>query len=189
MTKGKTISKKKAEFLNDKFGSVSKNFVNEGTSKTKKVEKGNIGYWSKRQLEEKLGTTKSKDEVKKKGNRNGKIGINKKNNYTPDKYAPRKTCVKCGSVNHLSVNCKVVQNSSVHLPMHAIPMNAMPNLFAPNAHTHAQYANMSFVPNPYFNTFSMPSMSWNMPGFNNMYASPFSSHISDDCAYEQVPNN
>ncbi|MGI4673541.1 hypothetical protein ACR2XN_29180, partial [Klebsiella pneumoniae] len=98
MTKEKSVSKKKLEKLNDKFGSVSKNFVQEGTSKGKKIDKGNIGHLSKKKLEEKLETIDSKNMDKKKNHRNGKVGINKRNNYTPDKFAPRKTCVKCGSV-------------------------------------------------------------------------------------------
>ena len=135
---------------------MSKKFVQDESSKIKKVEKGNIGHLSKKQLKEKLETIDSKTVVKKKNNRNGKIGINKHNNYTPGKYAPRKTCVKCGSVNHLSINCNIVQHFSVQMPMSAMPMNAMPimpNMFAQNAHAHAQYANMPCVPNPYYNAF------------------------------------
>ena len=52
--------------------------------------------------------TKTVPSPKKKKNRNGKVGINKNNNYTPDKHAPRKVCSKCGSSNHLAMQCKNV---------------------------------------------------------------------------------
>ena len=41
----------------------------------------------------------------------GKVGINKHNNYTPEMYAPTNVCAKCGSVNHLAINCKNVVSS------------------------------------------------------------------------------
>ena len=46
--------------------------------------------------------------AKKKKNKNGKVGINKNNNYTPDKHAPRKVCSKCDSSNHLVMQCKII---------------------------------------------------------------------------------
>jgi hypothetical protein len=50
---------------------------------------------------------KEKIEVvkKKKQNRNGKVGVNKGNNYTYVPNAPRKQCQKCLSVNHLTHKC------------------------------------------------------------------------------------
>ncbi|KAK1398155.1 hypothetical protein POM88_008018 [Heracleum sosnowskyi] len=133
---------------------------------------------------------KVKAEGKKKKNRNGKVGINKHNNFTPDKYAPRKTCVNCGSVNHLTTYCKSVKNANVHLPKHVmnVPMfimSAMPNLFDQNVH---QYTNMPFVPNPYFNAFSMPQMPWNIPSMNNMYANIAPMHASNLYASEHLTN-
>ncbi|KAL8121836.1 hypothetical protein AgCh_018533 [Apium graveolens] len=49
---------------------------------------------------------KTKDARKKMKNRNGKIGINKNNNFAYIADAPRKQCQKCGSVNHLTHLCK-----------------------------------------------------------------------------------
>ena len=46
--------------------------------------------------------TKTEVARKKKKNRNGKIGINKNNNFSYVADAPRKKCEKCGSVNHLT---------------------------------------------------------------------------------------
>ena len=89
---------------------------------------------------------------KKKSSRNGKVGINKKNDYTPDRNAVRKTCSKCGSVNHLAVNCKTVlsdqcmPNPIVNAHMPYMPMFPNPSI---------QYANMTFMPNPYFGSFNM----------------------------------
>ncbi|KAK1378931.1 hypothetical protein POM88_025675 [Heracleum sosnowskyi] len=42
---------------------------------------------------------------KKKQNRNGKVGVNKGNNYAYVPNAPRKQCQKCLSVNHLTHKC------------------------------------------------------------------------------------
>ncbi|KAL8126061.1 hypothetical protein AgCh_013373 [Apium graveolens] len=50
--------------------------------------------------------TKTEDARKKKKNRNGKIGINKSNNFAYVADAPRKKCEKYGSVNHLTHLCK-----------------------------------------------------------------------------------
>ncbi|KAL8102461.1 hypothetical protein AgCh_027089 [Apium graveolens] len=50
--------------------------------------------------------TKNEDARKKKKNRNGKIGINKSNNFAYVADAPRKKCGKYGSVNHLTHLCK-----------------------------------------------------------------------------------
>ena len=43
---------------------------------------------------------------KKKANKNGKVGINKRNNYAYVKNAPRNICLNCGSSNHLTHMCK-----------------------------------------------------------------------------------
>ena len=47
---------------------------------------------------------------KKKPNKNGKVGINKSNNYAYVKNAPRKICMNCGSSNHLTHMCKKPKN-------------------------------------------------------------------------------
>ncbi|KAL8101508.1 hypothetical protein AgCh_033420 [Apium graveolens] len=57
--------------------------------------------------------TKTGDARKKKKNRNGKIGINKSNNFAYVADAPRKKCEKCGSVNHLTYLCKKVVSKPV----------------------------------------------------------------------------
>ena len=73
----------------------------------------NVGYISGKKLKDKLNHIESKDVPypKKKKNRNGKVGINKNNNNIPDKHAPRKVCLKCGSSNHLAMQCKNVVHS------------------------------------------------------------------------------
>lgn len=105
-----SVSKEKLEKLNKKYGPINKNFVHGDCSKTKSVEKVNIGHLSNKQLNDMLENV----EAKKKKNRNGKVGINKHNNYIIDKYAPRKTCVNCASVNHLSTNCRAVKKPNVN---------------------------------------------------------------------------
>lgn len=104
-----------------------------------------------KKLKDKLKKIEVKTEAKKRNNRNEKIGMNKYNNYTPAKYACRKTCATCGSINHLSTNCKYVyvQNSSIQMPISIsaflIPvMLVMPNMLAKNTHVSSQYANMSY---------------------------------------------
>ena len=89
---------------------------------------------------------------KKKSSRNGKVGINKKNDYTPDKNAVRKTCSKCGSVNHLAVNCKnALSDYCMPNPMMNSHMPYMPMF----PHAPIQYANMPFMHNPFFGAFNM----------------------------------
>ena len=79
-------------------------------------------------------------EIKKKKNRNGKVGINKHDNYASDVYAIRKVCAKCGSTNHLSIDCKTVSAPiSNTLPSQLL----MPNLATPNlAALSAQFSAM-----------------------------------------------
>ncbi|KAK1369557.1 hypothetical protein POM88_035649 [Heracleum sosnowskyi] len=74
--------------------------------------------------------------------------------------AKRKRTEMCGSVNHLSTNCKTVKNSSVEMPMHVpnMPMPLMHNMFAHTDHASNLYANMPLVSNPYMNAFTMPQM-------------------------------
>ncbi|KAL8134561.1 hypothetical protein AgCh_009543 [Apium graveolens] len=79
------ISKGKLAKLNEKYGSVTKNFVSGESSKTKDARKVNIGHLSMKQLNDMLEMIKIKEESKRKINMNGKVGITKHNNYTPDK--------------------------------------------------------------------------------------------------------
>ena len=51
---------------------------------------------------------------KKKANRNGKVGINKCNNYAYVKNAPRKIFLNCGSSNHLTHMCKKPKNKDIN---------------------------------------------------------------------------
>ncbi|KAK1395993.1 hypothetical protein POM88_005856 [Heracleum sosnowskyi] len=183
-----SVSKEK---LNKKYGPTNKNFVQGECSNSRKVEKFNIGHLSNKQLKDKLENIEVKAEVKKKKNRNGKVGINKHNNYTPDKYAPRKTRVNCGSVNHLSTNYKSVKNANVQMPMPVpnVHMPVMPNMFAHNAHASNLYANMSFVPNPYMNAFNIPQMPWKMPNLSTMYAQHSQMPASNIYTPKNLPMN
>ena len=131
-------------------------------------------------VESKDNVSNTKEKNKKK-NRNGKVGINKHNNYAPDMYAPRKVCAKCDSANHLSINCKIVSTSI--LPPTVTPSQPlMPNLAPPNLSAlSAQFASMPFM-NPflaYNMNFSMP---WNMNMNNDysLYASQFANAMNSD---------
>ncbi|KAL8110481.1 hypothetical protein AgCh_026264 [Apium graveolens] len=156
-TEKKPVNKAKLAKLNEKYGSVSINFVPGESSQVRKEKKVNVGHLSIKQLNDRLEKIEVKTEAKKKNNRNGKIGINKHNNYTPDKYAPRKICVKCGSVNHLSVNCKLAMLTLMSAPpsfpnmtaMSTMPLNAIST-----QNMNAQFANMPFAPNPYYAAFN-----------------------------------
>lgn len=144
---------------------------------------------SVKDLSDRLDKIEVKTEHKRKNNRNGKVGINKHNNYTPDKYAPRKSCVKCGSVNHLSTNCKSVVNAPMPVPQ-SVPrmsvqpmlnmpaMNAMPAMSAMPNQSMNSFANMPFAQNPYYAAFNMPHMPYSMPYWNNMCASPMSYNVN-----------
>ena len=136
----------------------------------RKEKKVNVGHLSIKQLNDKLEKIEVKTETKKKNNRNGKVEINKHNNYTPDKYAPRKICVKCGSVNHLSVNCKLAMPTPMSAPSSFPNMTTMPMNAISTQNMNAQFANMPFAPNPYYAAFSMPQMPFSMPYWNNMFA-------------------
>ena len=57
--------------------------------------------------------TKTEDARKKKKNINGKIRINKSNNFAYVADAPRKKYEKCGSVNHQTYLCKKVVSRPV----------------------------------------------------------------------------
>ena len=120
----KTILKMK-----EKYGGT-KNFVKEGTppkENIEKVESKNTSSSSKK-LDKTDDVIKTKKLWKKK-NRNGKVGINKHNNYASDVYAPRKVCAKCGSTNHLSIDCKTVSTPIFNTSPSQL---LMPNLAPPN---------------------------------------------------------
>lgn len=132
--------------MNEKYGYVSKKFVTGESSKTKDIERTNIGNLYNKQLKDKIQKIEIKTEVEGKNNKIGKVGIKKYNKYTLDKYAPKTICVKCGRVNHLSTKYKYVQ-MPMPIPttsMSTIPaMQNVPNMFNQN------YNSMSFIPNPY----------------------------------------
>ena len=70
-----------------------------------KVKEVNVGNLSKSQLKKKLDILQESRFLKR--NRNGKVGINKANDYKHLPNAPRKICHKCGNKNHLAINCKL----------------------------------------------------------------------------------
>ncbi|KAK1401340.1 hypothetical protein POM88_000945 [Heracleum sosnowskyi] len=71
----------------------------------------NVGLMTGKQFNHKLKEVKSAMKPKgSKKNRNGKIGINKRNNHLPTGAAPRKTCYNCGSSNHLVNYCTKNKN-------------------------------------------------------------------------------
>ena len=75
--------------------------------KSDKPKQVNIELMTQKQLKHKLKEVKSDDKNKEpRKNRNGKIGIDKSNNYMPVPNAPRKTCHNCGNTNHLANFCR-----------------------------------------------------------------------------------
>ena len=68
-----------------------------------KVKEVDVGYLSKSQLKMKLDNLPKSKFVKR--NKNGKVGINKANDYKHLPDAPRKRCHKCGNKNHLANDC------------------------------------------------------------------------------------
>ena len=105
--------------MNKKYGPIKKNFVKGESNSSETSESVNNTHNSSSKTKKKLDAIESKSEEtkKKKGNRNGNIRVNKHTNYTPNASAPRKTCSKCGSVNHLSANCKTVFAPSSSMPI------------------------------------------------------------------------
>lgn len=112
---------------------------------------------------EHIETNLEPKDTKKKMDRNVEIGIN---NYQPNIYAPRKVCVKYGSVKCLVVNYKYtnffMHNNSMFL-----------NLVAQNVHEY--YAHMPYVFNIYlaYSNMNIPHVHSYMPFENNVYASSF----------------
>ncbi|XP_063949970.1 uncharacterized protein LOC135152795 [Daucus carota subsp. sativus] len=152
--------------LDKKYGPINKNFVKESGS-SKKIEKEGIGHSAEKMEAEK---------ERKKSSRNGKVGNNKRNDYTPDKNAVRKTCSKCGSVNHLAINCKnALSNHCMPNPMINAHLPYM-HMF-PNAPIH--YANMQFMPNPYFGAFNMHIMPVHHDNMNHAFINHLSGHSTN----------
>ena len=158
-----------------KYGLVNKIFVKGEDNSSETNESKNRNHSSDKKLKKKLdvGECKSEETKKKRGNRNGKIGVNKHTNYTPNASAPRKTCSRCGSVNHLSANCKTVIAPNLSMPMsmpyvsnmHLSAMNMMPGLLPHNPYSQSS---MPYMFNPYFNAFNMPQFHSNLHGINSV---------------------
>ena len=159
-TDNKKLRKLKKKYCHLDNFTPKKEIEIETKTETKKV---NVGFLSNKQLKDKIENIeiKTAPNNKKKKNRNGKVGINKHNNYTPDMYAPRKVCSKCGSVNHLSMHCKVVAPSMIS--------PSMPALVDQNF---SGFTQLPYLPNPYFQygNINMPSMPWGTPHVNNSFA-------------------
>ena len=51
-----------------------------------------------------------------KRNRNGKVGINKENNYKNIPNATRKTCFNYGNSNHLAIDCRKSKKKTTAVP-------------------------------------------------------------------------
>ncbi|KAL8124411.1 hypothetical protein AgCh_012163 [Apium graveolens] len=75
---------------------------NESTQSSIPVETPKANQETKELVKE----IKAEEVKKKKKNRNGKIGINKSNNFAYVADAPRKRCEKYGTMNHLTHLCK-----------------------------------------------------------------------------------
>ena len=149
----------------------TENFVKERTppkEKNLKVESKDKSSSSK-ELEKIYSVSKTKEK-----NMNGKVGINKHNNYAPDMYETRKVCAKCGSTNHMSIICKIV-STPIPPPTVTPSQPLMPNLAALST----QFSFMPFM-NPflaYNMNFVMP---WNMNNDYSLYASKFANAMNSD---------
>ena len=95
---------KSVKKMKEKYGGT-KNFVKERSPKVVSEDKSS----SSKGLDKTDTVSKTKD---KKKNENLKVVINEHNNYAPDIYALRKVSAKCGSVNHLSIDCKTIVSST-----------------------------------------------------------------------------
>ena len=151
--------KKKYGHLNN-FVKQKEQVVEEAKSNNQHV---NVGYLSEKKLKDKLEhiETKVVPIPKKKKNRNGKVGINKNRNYSPDKHAPRKVYSKCGSSNHLAMECKNVVPSAFSKSM---PANVNQNF--------SGFSQMPFLPNPFYlyGNASITPMPWGNQTVNNPFA-------------------
>ena len=151
--------KKKYSHLNN-FVKQKEEVIKEAKSDIQHV---NVGYLSGKKLKDKLEhiETKVVPIPKKKKNMNGKVGINKNSNYSPDKHAPIKVCSKCGSSNHLAMQCKNVVPSVFSK---SIPTNVNQNF--------SGFPQMPFLPNPFYlyRNASMTQMPWGNQTVNNPFA-------------------
>ena len=87
----------------------NKNSVSLDSEKAKKKrnKRRNIGLLSEGQWNKRISEITGKPLKKSvKRNRNGKEGINKKNNYQYIPAASRKTCHNCGTTIHLAIDCR-----------------------------------------------------------------------------------
>ena len=174
LMKSKINQEKKLAKLKKKYGNLN-NFVKQKEQVVEEaktnIQQVNVGYLSSKQLKDKLENieTKTVPIPKKKKNRNGKVGINKNINYTPDKHAPRKVCSKCGSSNHLAMQCK---NVVPPVFSQSMPVNVDQNF--------SGFPQMSFLPNPYYlyGNASMTSMPWGTPTVNNSFAYTYPENVS-----------
>ena len=97
LMKNKMKREKKLAKLKKKYGHLNNLFKKkeEVIEEAKNdIQQINVGYLSSKKLKDKLENieTKTVTSPKKKKNRNGKVGINKNNNYTLDKHAPERVC-------------------------------------------------------------------------------------------------
>jgi gag-polypeptide of LTR copia-type/Zinc knuckle len=91
--------------------------VKEKVLKPVKSKGKNIGLLSNKQLKKKISeATNKKFEPTVKRNRNGKVGINKHNNFKYIPNAPRKTCFNCGNSNHLAIDCRKSKKKAPVIP-------------------------------------------------------------------------
>ncbi|KAK1384550.1 hypothetical protein POM88_022285 [Heracleum sosnowskyi] len=95
-------------------GSTSAQQVSNARSKPVKK---NIGLLSQKQLKEKVCEVTGKQKsptIKRNGN--GKVGINKENNYKFIPNAPRKCCYTCCNSNHLAIDCRKSTKKVTEIP-------------------------------------------------------------------------
>ena len=123
----------------------------------------NIGYLFGKKLKDNLNHVEAKNVLspKKKKSLNGKVGINKNSNYTPNKHVPRKVCLKCGSSNHLAIQCKNVVHSVFSK---SVPTNVNQNL--------GNFPQIPFLHNLFYlyGNASMTLMLWGNQTVNNPFA-------------------
>ena len=142
--KSKIKQEKKLAKLNKKYSHLN-NFIKQKEQVVEKPKPNsqqvNVGYLSSKKLKDKLEKIEIKTIpiTKKNKNRNGKVGIVKNNNHTPDKRAPRKVCCKYGSSNHLAMQCK---NGVPPIFSQSIPANVDQNF--------SGFPKIPFLPNPFY---------------------------------------
>ncbi|KAK1352395.1 hypothetical protein POM88_053334 [Heracleum sosnowskyi] len=115
----KSVVIREADMESDEDCEKQENIITENLMEIEAVRKPvktcekqvNVGLMTGKQFNHKLKEVKSAMKPKgSKKNRNGKIGINKRNNHLPTGAAPRKTCYNCGSSNHLANYCTKNKN-------------------------------------------------------------------------------